>query len=260
VKPFGAIDTPAQGGTASGSSYVNFGWALTPLPNTIPKDGSTIKIWVDGIPLGHPVYNQYRQDIAALFPGYNNSAGAVGYYYLETGKYENGVHTIAWSVTDNAGNIDGIGSRYFTIQNTGTSASDRSLAVPGVQWSDLNVGMERIPIDHVQPLRIRKGYNLNIEPEVIYPDDSGNITIEIKELERVEIHLDESTVNIEPGTLNVIPLPIGAALDHERGIFAWQPGPGYLGDYELVFVGKTRTGEIMQKFITIRIKPKFDKE
>ena len=44
VKPFGAIDTPGQGGTASGSSYVNFGWALTPQPNTIPIDGSTITV------------------------------------------------------------------------------------------------------------------------------------------------------------------------------------------------------------------------
>jgi hypothetical protein len=48
VKPFGSIDTPMQGGSVSGSSYVNFGWVLTPLPNTIPIDGSTITIWVDG--------------------------------------------------------------------------------------------------------------------------------------------------------------------------------------------------------------------
>ncbi|MCP5051839.1 MAG: hypothetical protein GY940_32025, partial [bacterium] len=41
VKPFGAIDTPTQGGAASGSGFVNFGWALTPQPNTIPVDGST---------------------------------------------------------------------------------------------------------------------------------------------------------------------------------------------------------------------------
>ncbi|HNX98860.1 MAG TPA: hypothetical protein PKK12_14385, partial [Candidatus Aminicenantes bacterium] len=44
VSPFGTIDTPAQGGMTSGSSYVNFGWALTPQPGTIPTDGSTI--WV----------------------------------------------------------------------------------------------------------------------------------------------------------------------------------------------------------------------
>ncbi|MCP5050315.1 MAG: hypothetical protein GY940_24320, partial [bacterium] len=68
VKPFGAIDTPTQGGNASGTGFVNFGWVLTPQPNTIPIDGSTITVWVDGVALGNPVYNKYRSDIAALFP------------------------------------------------------------------------------------------------------------------------------------------------------------------------------------------------
>ena len=48
TKPFGAIDTPTQGGVASGTNFVNFGWALTPLPKTIPTDGSTITVLVDG--------------------------------------------------------------------------------------------------------------------------------------------------------------------------------------------------------------------
>jgi len=117
VKPFGAIDTPGQGDTASGSSYINWGWALAPQPNQIPADGSTINVYVDGVYLGHPTYNIYRQDIGVLFPGYANSNGAVGYFYLDTTAYENGVHTIQWTVTDSAGNTDGIGSRYFTIRN-----------------------------------------------------------------------------------------------------------------------------------------------
>src|SRR5216683_453293 len=45
--PFGTIDTPAEGDTASGTSYVNFGWALTPQPNIIPTDGSTIWVYLD---------------------------------------------------------------------------------------------------------------------------------------------------------------------------------------------------------------------
>jgi subtilase family serine protease len=115
--PFGTIDTPAQGGTASGSSYVNFGWALTPLGKDIPADGSTIVVYIDNLPVGHPVYGQYREDIATLFPNYVNSQGAVGYFYIDTTKLTNGVHSIAWSVTDSAGVASGIGSRYFTVQN-----------------------------------------------------------------------------------------------------------------------------------------------
>ncbi len=95
---------------------------MTPLPNTIQTDGSTINVYVDGQNLGHPTYNQYRGDIATLFPDNANSQAAGASYYLDTTTYSNGVHTIAWSVKDNAGNTDGIGSRFFTISNTGGSS------------------------------------------------------------------------------------------------------------------------------------------
>ena len=117
VKPFGSIDTPTQGGTASTFNFLNWGWALTPQPNSIPTDGSTINVMVDGVILGHPHYNKYRGDIATLFPDYANSNGASGYFYLDTTSYQDGIHIIHWIVTDSAGNSEGIGSRYFSIQN-----------------------------------------------------------------------------------------------------------------------------------------------
>lgn len=116
TKPFGAIDTPAQGEIVSGT-YVNFGWVLTPKPKTIPKDGSTITVYVDGVPLGRPTYGQYRADIATLFPALNNANGAVGAFIIDTTKLANGIHTISWLVTDSAGVSEGIGSRFFTVQN-----------------------------------------------------------------------------------------------------------------------------------------------
>jgi hypothetical protein len=117
TKPFGTIDTPGQGQTVSGSAYAVFGWALTPQPGTIPTDGSTIWVYVDGVPLGHPTYNLFRADIATLFPGYANTNGAVGYFVLDTTSLANGIHSVAWSVTDDLGRTDGIGSRYFWVQN-----------------------------------------------------------------------------------------------------------------------------------------------
>ena len=122
TKPFGAIDTPGLGQIISGTTFTHFAWALTPLPKTIPKDGSTIWVWVDGVPLGHPNYNQYRPDIAALFPGYNNSDGAVGVYHIDLTPYENGIHILQWSITDDNGAADGL-SRYFEIQNLGASVT-----------------------------------------------------------------------------------------------------------------------------------------
>jgi hypothetical protein len=114
--PFGAIDTPGQGQSVSGT-VVNFGWVLTPQPNEIPADGSTIWVYVDGVPLGHPVYNVFRADIARLFPGYANTNGAIGYFVIDTTTLANGLHTIAWSVTDSAGHGAGIGSRFFRVRN-----------------------------------------------------------------------------------------------------------------------------------------------
>ncbi len=116
-KPFGTIDTPGQGATISGNAYVNFGWALTQSGYNIPVDGSTITVMVDGVAVGHPTYNQYRSDIANFFPGLANSNGAVGFFYLDTTKLTNGVHTISWVVYDNQSRNDGIGSRYFTVEN-----------------------------------------------------------------------------------------------------------------------------------------------
>jgi hypothetical protein len=117
VKPFGAIDTPAQGGEASGVKYRNQGWVLTPMPNNIPINGKTIDVYIDGIYKGHAFYNIYRPDVASLFPGYANSNGSLAYFDFDTTVYTNGVHTIYWIVKDSAGNMDGIGSRYFVIQN-----------------------------------------------------------------------------------------------------------------------------------------------
>ena len=70
--PFGAIDTPEQGGVASGGADADFGWALTPLPKSIPNDGSTISVLVDGVGVGTVSYNHNRPDIAGLFPGLSN--------------------------------------------------------------------------------------------------------------------------------------------------------------------------------------------
>jgi hypothetical protein len=119
VKPFGTIDTPGQGDTVSGT-IVNFGWALAVLGRAIPIDGSTIDVYVDGVFRGHPVYNNVRPDIASLFPGLYNTTGgrgAIGFFMLDTTTLSNGLHTIQWSIRDDAGQTAGVGSRFFRVQN-----------------------------------------------------------------------------------------------------------------------------------------------
>jgi hypothetical protein len=73
---------------------------------------------VDGVPIGSPTaYGLARADIDSLFPGYTNTGHAVGYRVIDTTALANGLHTLAWVVTDDHGRADGIGSRYFWVQN-----------------------------------------------------------------------------------------------------------------------------------------------
>jgi hypothetical protein len=255
-KPFGAIDTPAQGGSASGSQFANYGWALTPLPNTIPIDGSTIGVWVDGVLIGNPVYNLYREDIATLFPGCNNSSGAVGYFNLDTTQFANGVHIIHWTVTDDAGNAEGIGSRYFRILNTPENRAQ------GTQGTVMSPPPNEFTVDTVEPMGIVKGYEIDAEPGKRYPDDSGSIIVEIRELDRLELHLPfAALVARHPGSLVVgdrlMPLPVGSTVDMARGVFSWQTGPGFVGKYKLRFFGKGLDSEMIAKDVIVQINPKF---
>jgi hypothetical protein len=254
VKPFGAIDAPAQGGSASGKNYANWGWALTPQPKVIPINGSTINVYIDGVYLGHPTYNIYRSDIATLFPGYANSKGAVGIFYLNTTAYDNGVHTIQWTARDNAGNTDGIGSRYFTILNTGSNQRGRA-QTPGFREpvfpipADLDVRYDD------EPVTVKRGYDENRTVSEAHPGDNGLITIETRELERIEINLGQSDwFGFQAVGDRFDPLPIGSHLDKASGLFSWTPGPGFLGDYLLVFIDKEINSV---RRINVKILPKF---
>jgi hypothetical protein len=214
-RPFGAIDTPDQGGSASGNAFVNFGWALTQNPYVIPLDGSTITVSVDGVTLGHPAYNQFRADIANSFPGLANSNGAVGFFYIDTTNLTNGMHTIGWLVYDNAGRGDGIGSRFFSVLNgVGSSAAP--------QEADQDVPGDSI---NAEPLMNHGRTTL-----VMHRDGFGSI--EVGELGRIELPVEATSgylmVNGERASL-----PIGSTL--KGGVFYWQLGPGFLGEYPLVF-------------------------
>jgi beta-lactamase superfamily II metal-dependent hydrolase len=253
IKPFGAIDTPAQGGLASGSDFINWGWVLTPQPNKIPVDGSTIFVWVDGVKLGNPIYNIYRSDIAELFPDYANSDGAVGYFYLDTTGYENGVHTIQWTATDSAGNTDGIGSRYFTIRNTGSSPAR-------IQMQTVNAfNIPVIPINRSGPVAVKKGLNIENVFEIVNVGEQSNYNIELRELERVEIDLMSTGVITGYMVIGAqfSPLPIGSTLDFQRGKFYWQTGPGYVGTYRFVFIEQNADYQLSMKPVVILIKPRF---
>lgn len=184
--------------------------------------------------MGGPVYNQYRPDVAALFPGYNNTNGAGGLFHLDTTPYENGVHTISWTVEDNGGNAEGIGSRYFLIQNTGSSNRTKQ--------DGLTAGIQ---------------VNNSLLPFVSLTDEINRLPV--KPLEHVIVSVDENFTSIR-GFLEVHgrldPLPVGSTLDAETGFFYWEPGPGFSGQFPLVFVIESASGSIYKRSLVIEIESK----
>jgi hypothetical protein len=252
AKPFGTIDTPGQGETISGTNYVNFAWALTPgQAFKIPVDGSTISVVIDGVPLGSPTYNQFRSDIASLFPGYTNSQGAVGYSFLDTTKFTDGVHAISWNVFDNASRGEGIGSRYFTVANGAANQSQEAV-------TNISAGRFR-PVQGFDASRMRKRTDgkvflrrsaLNGPLVPLTPGEDGSYSIFAEQLERLELHLGA----VRDGYLRVGEerqiLPVGSTLDPETGIFYWQTAAPFLGDFDLVFTTDRANGEP----IRVRVK------
>ncbi|MDQ1350563.1 MAG: hypothetical protein QG657_865, partial [Acidobacteriota bacterium] len=256
VKPFGAIDTPSAGGTASGTKYSNVGWALTPMPNMIPTNGSTIGVYVDGVKKGNATYNIYRSDIAGFFPGYANSNGAAASFKLNTSPYSNGLHSIFWIATDNAGNADGIGSRYFNISNTLANSAGLEYKVATQQPFQPNPSLiNSIPTTRT-PIMFKKGYRNDLPGQDAPVTSEGAPTIDIQELERVELQVPNAIAGFLSVGGKYKPLPVGSTLDTEKGKFCWQPGPAFLGEFNMVFIMKNPDGTLTKKNITININPK----
>jgi hypothetical protein len=306
AKPFGAIDTPSQGGTTSGS-FANFGWALTPDTNTtggegsdilIPTNGSTMTVFIDGVPTALVGYNQCRGNVGnppsgstfcnddvsnifgnttpqpslqtrianpTKFRNLDAGRGAIGAYVINTTGLSNGLHSIAWSVSDSAGRNEGIGSRNFVVVNGVSDAfsADPELVVRmNPVGPDLGMSVRTLdPLERLNPLvPARVGWDLNtgLVPAAVR---EGTARVTAREFERVEVALPRPMSGymwdgylVQHGRL--MPLPPGSLLDAVAGRFTWQTVPGYLGDYELVFVRRLEGGRREVLPVTISFIPR----
>ncbi|HEX6463614.1 MAG TPA: BACON domain-containing carbohydrate-binding protein, partial [Vicinamibacterales bacterium] len=236
VAPFGAIDTPGQGALANGA-VANYGWVLSPgARRSDPPGGGTVTVFVDGAPLGSPGWWTSRSDLSELFPvsQYSGVDTALGVFSLDTTAFANGIHSIAWSVTDNLGVTSGIGSRFFTVSNgTLVLSATRVADVQSPHLSDTSPGAATATV-----LLGRRGFDLTVPLEYYFPDRNGVVTIDAQELDRIELQLEPGATGALITPLGERPLPIGAQIDQSTGIFTWAPGAGFVGTYDFVVDGQ----------------------
>jgi hypothetical protein len=114
-----------------------------------------------------------------------------------------------------------LGSRYFNVLNTGSG--------PVAALEDV------VPTAAV---RVRHGLHVNREPDLLAPDADGDYLVTIEEVGHIELHLGADTgYMLVQGDAQ--PLPPGSTL--KGGVFYWQPGPGFLGEYTMQFERPNRT-------------------
>jgi sugar lactone lactonase YvrE len=246
VLPFGAIDTPGQGETISGTFVPMFGWVLTPDNGSgvlMPTDGSTIRAFIDGALVGSVTYDQCRgsvgtppptgvlcdDDVSGAFRGdgtrYRNldaGRGAIGVRVLDTTTLSDGQHMLVWTVTDSLGRTENIGSRYFFVSNGATTRPSADTT------------MARARSSSSAEIAVRLGFDLDAPFVALEADQTGVRRIDVPALGRLELvvpGVDNVTMLVDAETR---PAPVGLSIDRAAGRVTWTPGPGFVGVYQFV--------------------------
>ena len=113
------IDTPAQGGTVSGNSLrgVRLGAVAARDDSDQRLDDHRVSSTASTSDIRSTTTTAPTSP--TLFPGYANSNGAIGYYILNTTPLRERHAHDRVDRLDTLGNTEGIGSRFFTVQNDG---------------------------------------------------------------------------------------------------------------------------------------------
>ena len=106
------------------------------------------------------------------------------------------------------------------------------------------------------PVFVKRGFESADPAQLIVPAADGSLRVWMPEVSRLVLSLDEAGLN-ESENLSgrstghgrdplyeayelvcgeLRPLPIGASFNPVTGVFYWQPGPGFIGEYTIVFI------------------------
>jgi hypothetical protein len=186
---------------------------------------------------------------------------------------------MAWVVIDSQGAANGIGSRYFSVANSADAqALALTSAVSSIEAPETPVLEPVVSAPAISvvagPDRGRHAGSLTaalaVEGPVValrgetparrvQPSDDGKRTLTLRALERLELALSDkpsSCAGTWAGYLvddaRLTDLPVGAAID-PSGTFYWQPGPGFIGSFELLFVRTACDGSKERLPVAVKI-------
>jgi hypothetical protein len=227
----------------------------TPKRADVPG-GGTVTVLIDGAAVGSPGGWSPRIDLTPLFPAseYPGITSALAVFSFDTTTLANGVHTIAWVVSDDQGSAAGVGSRYFRVFNTSASlvAASTAAAAPS---RTLTLEDEVFGADaDSSGVDARRGYLLDLPLRHYRANTAGRVVVQSEELDRIELQTAGASAGYLVSNNALRPLPIGSRLD-AGGLFRWQPGPGFVGRYDLAFV-RREGGRFVRQDVTIVLNPK----
>jgi hypothetical protein len=109
------------------------------------------------------------------------------------------------------------------------------------------------------PIRVRTGFDPATPFETLYgSSDAFSMTAE--ELDRIEVRLPERPGIQYSAYLRAVgdlrPLPAGSSMDGSTGAFTWQPAAGFVGTYDVLFVGRGRAGLESRYEVRVTITPR----
>lgn len=188
-----------------------------------------VNVFIDGVPVGVPGGWAARPDLTSLFPheSYSGIGSALGVFGFDSTRLSNGLHTIAWGVTDSHGGGAGVGSRFFTVSNGSALTGTPSTARANSARASMSGGSE---------LQGRRGFDLDAPVATYRPNQQGVVVVNAEELDRIELRVGATSGHLRTGS-GLQPLPVGARLAPADGSFTWQPGVAFVGPYDFVFDG-----------------------
>ena len=166
-----------------------------------------------------------------LFPGYRTTrTEPSGSSMIDTTPLANGLHTISWTVTDNQGSTEGIGSRFFTVSNGAgaLTAAVEGTATNRVRGDGSESSAMRLPTADRRRWG-RRGWDLTA-PLESSRRSRGPHVMRSEEMDRVELHLAAGTrTGICDAAKGWRRCRSGRSLDASTGVFTWAPGVGFVG-------------------------------